>query len=60
MNRFVDEIEAGFSKVDEETTGLELHVPFGGVRGSSSETYREQGDAALDFYTVPETVYLDY
>ena len=59
-NRFVDEVEAGVAKVNEKTTGLELHVPFGGVKGSSSETWREQGDAALDFYTISKTVYLNY
>lgn len=59
-NRFVDEIETGVVKVNEKTTGLELHVPFGGVKRSSSETWREQGDAALDFYTLSKTVYMSY
>jgi aldehyde dehydrogenase (NAD+) len=34
-NRFVDEVEAGVVKINEKTTGLELHVPFGGVKQSS-------------------------
>ncbi|AGB38893.1 2,5-dioxovalerate dehydrogenase [Natronococcus occultus] len=55
--RFVDEIEAGVAKVNDGTTGLELHVPFGGFKRSSSETWREQGDAGLDFYTIEKTVY---
>ncbi|MFC6906615.1 aldehyde dehydrogenase family protein [Halalkalicoccus tibetensis] len=55
--RFVDEIEAGVAKVNTATTGLELHVPFGGFKRSSSETWREQGDAGLDFYTIEKTVY---
>jgi len=59
-NRFVDEIEAGVAKVNEKTTGLELHVPFGGVKASSSETYREQGDAALEFFTISKTAYVNY
>ncbi|MFB6102091.1 MAG: aldehyde dehydrogenase family protein [Haloplanus sp.] len=59
-NRFVDEAEAGVVKVNEKTTGLELHVPFGGFKGSSSETWREQGDAGLDFYTIEKTVYDNY
>ncbi|WP_440009132.1 aldehyde dehydrogenase family protein [Halomicrococcus sp. SG-WS-1] len=59
-NRFVDEIEAGVAKVNEKTTGLELHVPFGGMKASSSETYREQGEAGLDFYTISKTVYMNY
>ncbi|MBX0323191.1 aldehyde dehydrogenase family protein [Halomicroarcula sp. F13] len=57
---FVDESESGVVKVNEKTTGLELHVPFGGMKDSSSETYREQGDAGLDFYTLSKTVYLNY
>lgn len=41
VNRFVDEIESGVTMVNEKTTGLELHVPFGGMKASSSQTYRE-------------------
>ncbi len=59
-NRFVDEVEAGMAKVNEKTTGVELHTPFGGVKRSSSETWREQGDAGLDFYTISKTVYMNY
>jgi aldehyde dehydrogenase (NAD+) len=59
-HRFVDEIEAGVAKVNDKTTGLALHVPFGGYKQSSTDTYREQGDAALDFYTSTKTVYLNY
>ena len=59
-HRFVEEAEAGVVKTNEKTTGLELHVPFGGMKASSSETYREQGDAGLDFYTITKTVYLNY
>lgn len=59
-NRFVDDIEAGVAKINEQTTGLELHVPFGGLKASSSETYREQGEAGLDFYTISKTVYMNY
>ena len=59
-NRFIDEVEAGVVKVNDKTTGLELHVPFGGFKRSSSETWREQGDAGLDFYTIEKTVYDAY
>jgi aldehyde dehydrogenase (NAD+) len=59
-NRFVEDSESGVIKVNEKTTGLELHVPFGGMKDSSSETYREQGDAGLDFYTISKTVYMNY
>ena len=58
--RFVDEIESGVAKINEKTTGLELHVPFGGYKDSSTNTYREQGDAAVDFFTSIKTVYDAY
>lgn len=58
-NRFVDEIEAGIVKINEKTTGVDLHVPFGGFKDSSSETYREQGDAGMDFFTITKTVYVN-
>jgi 2,5-dioxopentanoate dehydrogenase len=56
---FVERVESGVAKVNEKTTGLELHVPFGGLKDSSTNTYREQGDAGLDFYTQLKTVYLN-
>ncbi|WP_435361747.1 aldehyde dehydrogenase family protein [Haloarchaeobius sp. DFWS5] len=59
-NRFVEDIEAGVAKVNEKTTGLELHVPFGGYKDSSTNTYREQGDAGLDFFTSVKTVYRNF
>jgi len=50
-NRFVDRSETGLVKVNEKTTGTEVHVPFGGVKESSSNTFREQGQSGLEFYT---------
>ncbi len=59
-NRFIDEVDFGVVKVNEATTGLELHVPFGGMNASSSETYREQGEEGMDFFTIIKTVYDNY
>jgi len=59
-NQFTDRVESGVVKINEKTTGLELHVPFGGVKQSSSDTYREQGDAGLDFFTTTKTVYENF
>ncbi|QHS18135.1 aldehyde dehydrogenase family protein [haloarchaeon 3A1-DGR] len=59
-HEFVDAVEAGVVKVNEKTTGVELHVPFGGYKDSSTNTYREQGDAGIDFFTATKTVYLNY
>ncbi|OYR66990.1 aldehyde dehydrogenase family protein, partial [Halorubrum sp. E3] len=58
--QFIDKAEAGVVKVNEKTTGLELHVPLGGFKRSSSETWREQGDEGLEFYTIEKTVYDNY
>lgn len=57
---YSERIEAGVVKVNQISTGLALHVPFGGVKQSSTDTFREQGTAALDFYTRSKTIYLDY
>jgi alpha-ketoglutaric semialdehyde dehydrogenase len=56
--RFAREIQAGVVKVNQETAGIEFHVPFGGTKGSSSGS-REQGKAAREFFTQWKTVYLD-
>jgi aldehyde dehydrogenase (NAD+) len=56
--RFAAELRAGVVKVNQESAGLELHVPFGGTKASSSGS-REQGRAAREFYTEWKTVYMD-
>lgn len=55
---FIRRIEAGIVHVNSETAGAEPHVPFGGMKGSSSYS-REQGRAAMEFFTQTKTVYLD-
>jgi alpha-ketoglutaric semialdehyde dehydrogenase len=57
---FSERIQAGVVKVNEPTTGLALHVPFGGFKHSSANTFKEQGPAAVEFYTRTKTVYLGY
>jgi aldehyde dehydrogenase (NAD+) len=57
---FVDRIEAGVVKVNEPTTGLALQAPFGGFKQSSANTFKEQGPAAVEFYTRTKTVYVSY
>jgi aldehyde dehydrogenase (NAD+) len=57
---FADRINAGVVKINEPTTGLALHVPFGGFKHSSANTFKEQGPAAIEFYTRTKTVYLSY
>ncbi len=52
---YVDRIQAGMVRVNGDTTGVDPHAPFGGVKGSSSGS-REQGPAAREFYTEMKTV----
>jgi aldehyde dehydrogenase (NAD+) len=46
---------AGLVRVNQPTTGVDLHLPFGGQRGSSYGP-REQGRAAREHYTWVQTV----
>nr|WP_306220718.1 aldehyde dehydrogenase family protein [Cohnella sp. WQ 127256] len=58
-HRFLDEAQAGMVRVNQETAGVEYQAPFGGMKLSSSHT-REQGQAALDFYTEIKTCAVSY
>ncbi len=58
--QYAERIEAGVVKVNQISTGLALQAPFGGMKSSSTDSFREQGVNALDFYTRSKTVYLDY
>lgn len=56
--RYIDKIEAGMVRVNGDTTGVDPHAPFGGVKGSSSHS-REQGPAAKEFFTEIKTVQIN-
>jgi aldehyde dehydrogenase (NAD+) len=56
---FANRIDAGVVKVNEPTTGLALQAPFGGFKGSSANTFKEQGRAAIEFYTRTKTIYIE-
>jgi aldehyde dehydrogenase (NAD+) len=56
--RYIDRIEAGLVRVNGDTTGVDPHAPFGGMKGSSSGS-REQGPAAREFYTEIKTVQIN-
>ena len=55
---FADRIEAGIVKINGETAGVEPQVPFGGMKSSSSGS-REQGKAAIEFFTETKTIYVN-
>jgi acyl-CoA reductase-like NAD-dependent aldehyde dehydrogenase len=55
---YIDRIEAGMVRINGDTTGVDPHAPFGGMKGSSSGS-REQGPAAREFYTEIKTVQIN-
>ncbi|MGI2292703.1 alpha-ketoglutaric semialdehyde dehydrogenase GucD [Paenibacillus sp. GXUN7292] len=57
MLTFIQDMEAGLVRVNAETAGVELQAPFGGMKQSSSHS-REQGQAAIEFFTSIKTVFI--
>jgi len=57
--RFVERADVGVVHVNAPTLGGEAHLPFGGVKASGAGG-REQGKEAINFFTEPVTVYMDY
>jgi len=57
MHRFAQDIESGTVKINRTTTGNLINAPFGGLKSSSTSTFRESGRTGLEFYTQIKTVY---
>ncbi|MFI5421696.1 MAG: aldehyde dehydrogenase family protein, partial [Nitrososphaerales archaeon] len=57
---FAQRSNVGIVKVNRTTPGVELQMPFGGVKHSSSDTFKEQGEEAIEFYTRKKAVYVSY
>lgn len=57
MLSFINEMEAGLVRINAESAGVELQAPFGGMKQSSSHS-REQGQAAIEFFTSIKTVFV--
>lgn len=55
-SHFKHHSKAGMVMVNLPTAGVDFHVPFGG-RGQSSHGPREQGTAAVEFFTTSKTAY---
>ena len=45
------------SQINRTTTGNLVNAPFGGVKHSSTSTFRESGRAGLEFFTQTKGVY---
>src|SRR6267378_3314771 len=56
---YVYKMEAGLLTVNLPSAGVEYQLPFGGTKESSFGP-KEQGPAALEFYSDYKTVYLKY
>jgi alpha-ketoglutaric semialdehyde dehydrogenase len=59
-NKFTKDIQAGTVKVNRTTTGNLMNAPFGGLKKSSTSTFRESGRVGLEFFTQIKTVYIGY
>lgn len=57
MLLFIREMDAGMIRINAESAGVELQAPFGGMKRSSSHS-REQGQAAIEFFTSIKTVFI--
>jgi aldehyde dehydrogenase (NAD+) len=57
IHDFANDIEAGTVKINRTTTGNLINAPFGGLKRSSTSTFRESGRTGLEFYTQIKTVY---
>lgn len=53
------DFDTGIVYVNAGTTGAEIHLPFGGTKGTGNG-HRDSGVAALDVYTEWKSVYIDY
>ncbi|WP_018661901.1 aldehyde dehydrogenase family protein [Heyndrickxia acidiproducens] len=53
------DLDTGIVYVNAGTTGAEIHLPFGGTKGTGNG-HRDSGPAALDVYTEWKAVYVDF
>jgi acyl-CoA reductase-like NAD-dependent aldehyde dehydrogenase len=57
--RAMRDLEAGITYINAGTIGAEVHLPFGGTKGTGNG-HREAGQAALDVFTEWKSIYVDY
>lgn len=55
----IEALETGITYVNSSTIGAEVHLPFGGVKGTGNGT-REAGILGIDEFSEVKTVYIDY
>jgi aldehyde dehydrogenase (NAD+) len=57
--RAMEGLSTGLVYVNAGTIGAEVHLPFGGTRGTGNG-HREAGIAALETFTEWKSIYVDY
>ena len=56
---FARRSESGLVKVNQPTSGMAMTVPFGGLKESSTQTFKEQaGPSMMLFYTQEKSIYI--
>lgn len=55
----IEHLDAGITYINSSTIGAEVHLPFGGVKGTGNGT-REAGILGIDEFSEVKTVYVDY
>lgn len=53
------DLDTGIVYVNAGTIGAEIHLPFGGTKGTGNG-HRDSGQAALDVFTEWKSIYVDY
>ena len=53
------DVESGLFYVNAPTIGAEVHLPFGGIKGTGNG-HREAGTAALDVFSEWKSIYVDF
>lgn len=57
--RAMNEMYTGIFYVNSSTIGAEVHLPFGGTKGTGNG-HREAGTQVLDIFTEWKSIYVDY
>ncbi len=57
--RAIEMLQTGLTYVNSSTIGSEVHLPFGGMKGTGNGT-REGGIEAINEFSETKTVYIDY
>ena len=55
----IEHLDTGITYINSSTIGAEVHLPFGGVKGTGNGT-REAGMLGIDEFSEVKTVYIDY